>query len=271
MNDLLHLQATLTEALTYDMQTALALMCVWLDPLWIGAHDLDLIESEYDDPLYNALVVSRRCFPQVYVEAVEALHQNQTANQIEYIITTGIERAGIPVEHLETLCWGIPVPAYGIYLDDPEFHTDHPDTLPILECFGFDSETLNMPSHAYDIAYVIETSLQAQERESCTHAAVLLSWVFSTSANTVIGHTYEEILEYEPLQWIPDDVEFAIYMISEANDLLSQAMTAIQYLNDAPAARKQLHQNIQFVQAKGKITDVNAFVERHQLDWSAFA
>ena len=43
MNDLLRLQATLTEALTYDTQTVLALMCVWLDPLWIGAHDLELI------------------------------------------------------------------------------------------------------------------------------------------------------------------------------------------------------------------------------------
>ena len=128
-----------------------------------------------------------------------------------------------------------------------------------------------MPSHAYEIAYVIETSLQAQARESCRDAAVLLSWLFSSSANTIVMADYESLAEFEPLQWEIDDVEFAIHMISEANELLSQAMTAILYLNDTPAARKQLHQNIQFVQAKGKITDVNAFVERHQLDWSAFA
>ena len=270
MNDLLRLQATLTEALTHDPQTALALACVWLDPLWIGAHDLDLIENEYDDPLYNALVITRRCFPSVYAEAVEALHQNQTAQQIETIITDGIEQAGIPVEHLETLWWGIPVPAYGVMLDDPDFHTDHPDALPILECFGFDSETLDMPTNAYAVAEVIAESLQAEGRESCEDATVLLSFLFSFSQNSVISWDYETMCEIEPLQWIPEDVEFAIYMIAEANELLSQAMTAMQYLNETPAALSQLHQNIQFVQSKGKTRDVNAFIERHQLDWSAF-
>ena len=249
MNDLLRLQATLTEDLTHDPQTALALACVWLDPLWIGAHDLDLIENEYDDPLYNALVITRQCFPDVYAQAVEALHQNQTAQYIETIITNGIEQAGIPVEHLETLWWGIPVPAYGVVLDDPDFHSDHPDALPILECFGFDSETLDMPSRAYTVAEVIAESLQAEGRESCEDAAWLLRWLFSCSGSSPLDWDYEIMCEIEPLQWTPDDVEFAIYMIAEAHELLSQAMTAMQYLNDTSAALNQLHQNIQFVQA----------------------
>ena len=103
MNALLQTHMFLSQALSQDDLSALALLTVWLDPLWIGVsepNELDPNYQEYgdDDPKLQALLIARRCFPELYVEAISQLHQGCTALQLEETLCEGFTQAGIPLD-----------------------------------------------------------------------------------------------------------------------------------------------------------------------------
>ena len=49
MSELLQAHLFLSQALTQDNLTALALLTVWLDPLWIGVNDPNERDPAYQD------------------------------------------------------------------------------------------------------------------------------------------------------------------------------------------------------------------------------
>jgi hypothetical protein len=299
MSELLQAHLFLSQALTQDNLTALALLTVWLDPLWIGVSDPNELDPAYqdyaeqDDPKLQALLIARHCLPQVYVEAISHLHDGCTASELEDVLLAGFRRAGIPLDEagLEMIWWGIPMPAYGRNLEEEEFFSDFPQTIPLLRLFGFtitdeaESAFDNPPDMeaACDIAIVLHESLepyigQSECQRQVYHA---LGWLWSISGNSSIDMDYESMSEYEPLGWSKENIEFAHELIAEAESILTDAMAGLSYLENHPVALDLLAQHIKTIRKHYQpIAKKGAFVpndqlrqltQRLDLDWSALA
>src|SRR5690606_3714944 len=119
------------------------------------------------------------------------------------LICGAISERGIPLDSLEWIGYGIPMPAYGVVLDDPEFHTAHPDTKLVLECFGISPEVnpyhITVPDCAYTAGRFIGADLEKHEDERYRQVAWLMQWLFSCSGNSSIDYSYEEHCEFQPL------------------------------------------------------------------------
>ena len=55
---------------------------------------------------------------------------------------------------------------------------------------------------------------------------------------------FETMCEIEPLVWEADALDFAYVMIHEADDIMSDVISAIDWLNDEPAVMQALQDNI---------------------------
>jgi len=135
MNDLVVLQQALAHTINADPVLCLAHAVAWLDPLHGELKDIDMPESEHDTVLV-ALHILRRAFPEIYFDALQAIRQGASYQRLDHLICDAVQAQGIPLDNLEWIGWGIPLPAYGALLDDPDFYTTHPDVIPVLECFG---------------------------------------------------------------------------------------------------------------------------------------
>ncbi len=158
----------LNQAMQNDSLLCLAHAVCWLDPLWRG-YDEDF----YDDPdgfLSAALVVTRQSFPDLYVDAIDKLRQGATCVVVDQLICEGISNTGIPLDHLEQLPYGIPLPAYGVMLDDPEFYDDHKDALSVLALFGIEPlpnrYNINIPSCVYTAVEIIASDLEVRPEKA---------------------------------------------------------------------------------------------------------
>ena len=104
-------------------------------------------------------------------------------------ICEGISNTGIPLDHLEQLPYGIPLPAYGVMLDDPEFYDDHKDALPVLALFGIEPlpnrYNIDIPSCAYTAAQMIASDLEERPEEEYQQVAWFLRWLFSATGNSI--------------------------------------------------------------------------------------
>ena len=218
-SELLQTYQFLAAGLRLDPCLCLANAVAWLDPLW-GE------EVEYDeaDALYFGLHVVRRAFPDIYADAVEAMRHGATAIQLDQIICGGISAYGIPLENVEWLGWGIPLPGYGARLEDPDFYEQHPDVVPVLALFGIHPETderlVDVPAEAFAIAKVIADSLEAQADERWKQVGWLLRWLFSCSGNSSVDYDDEALSEFQPLAWDQEDIAFAIDIIEEADGIM---------------------------------------------------
>lgn len=261
MNDLQQTYTFLNQAMQSDSLLCLAQAVCWLDPLWRG-YDEDF----YHDPdgiLSMALIVTRQSFPDLYVDAVDKIRQGASYEMLDSLICEGISATGIPLDNLEYLPYGIPLPAYGVMLDDPEFYVDHPDALSVLACFGIEPlpERLNIdvPTCAYIAAEMIATDLAERSEEEYQQVAWLLRWLFSMSSNSIIDWHYEIMVEVEPLSWEVDDLEFAHVMIEEADEIMGKVIAGLSWLTSEPTVMQSLQDNIQriykAIQKKGKTDD----------------
>lgn len=195
MTDLFTLQTALAQAINADPVLRLAHTVAWLDPLWQEADDFDLPEGE-DDVLPAALHILRRAFPDIYFEALLAIRRNGTAGyaaiypMLDHLICDAVQQQGIPLENLEWIGYGIPLPAYGAVLDDPDFYTAHPDTIPVLECFGISPEpnpyTIVVPEVANKAAEIVADDLMQQADERWRQVAWLTRWLFSQTSNSCV-------------------------------------------------------------------------------------
>lgn len=204
---------------------------------------------DQDGTVTMALHVTRKVFPDIYVQAVEAIRRGASYAELDQLICAGITECGIPVDNLEWIGYGVPLPAYGVELDDPEFYTTHPDTLPVLACFGISPEPnpfrFGVPDCVYTAARIIADDLQEHTDERYQQIGWLLQWLFSCSGNSSIDFDYETLCECPPLSWGEDEVAFAIAIIQEAEDILSDAMAGLVFLNEHPTLLTTLQHNIQ--------------------------
>ena len=122
MNDLLVLQHALAHTINTDPVLCLAHAVAWLDPLHGDLDDMDMPESE-DDTVLVALHILRRAFPEIYFDALQAMRQGASYQRLDHLICEAVQAQGIPLDNLEWIGWGIPLPAYGALLDDPDFYT----------------------------------------------------------------------------------------------------------------------------------------------------
>lgn len=248
MTELLQTYALLASGLRDDPLLCLASTVVWLDPMWQDADEDWDVPHDEDGTLGIALMVTRKTFPDVYIEAIHAIRQGASYADLDRLICTAISARGIPLENLEWIGFGIPLPAYGTVLDDPEFYTAHPDTKPVLDCFGISPEPnpyhIDVPECAYTAGRFIAADLQSHGDERFRQIGWLMHWLFSSSGNSSVDYDYETMGEFQPLSWDKEDLAFAIEIIEEADGIMADALAGLAFLTSQPELMKALQHNV---------------------------
>ena len=141
------------------------------------------------------------------------------------------------------------MPAYGVMLDDPEFYTAHPDTIPVLACFGISPEPnpyhIDVPDFAYTAGRIIADDLQKHCDKRYQQVSWLMQWLFSCSGNSSIDFDYEAMCEFQTLSWDQEEVAFAITIIEEAEGIMADALEGLAFLNSQPDLLQALQHNVQ--------------------------
>lgn len=251
---LTQLNTLLNSAIRADPLLCLANAVCWLDPLWRS--DGDEVDG---DPLATGLLVARGAFPDVYAGAVERIRAGMPDREIDRYLCAEISKQGIPVDDLEALGYGIPLPAYGVRLDDPNFHEAHPDVLPILALFGAE-EDANEYDHSeavYKVGKLLHERLIAQDDPAWKQVGWALGWVFSCTGNSSVDYDWEDMSEFQPLSWEADNVAFAKELIEEAEAIMSDVAAGLTLLarSDVQAALRRNIQRVYRHLEKGKSDD----------------
>lgn len=268
MNDLFVLQTAHAGAMNTDSVLCLAHAAAWLDPLRGDPDDMDMPESE-DDTVFVALHILRRAFPEIYFDALQAIRHDSSYQQLDHLICEAVQAQGIPLENLEWIGWGIPLPAYGAVLDDPDFYTAHPDVIPLLECFGISPEpnpyNIVIPEVTYKVADRIADDLLEREDE-WQQVGWLLKWLTSGTGNSSCDHDHESLSEFQPLSWDTEDIAFAREIVEEADGIMADVHAGLEWINQHPAALEALAHNVRKIyQMKGKKH------ARYRFEWPCIA
>lgn len=190
MNNLLPSYTLLAAGLRADPQFCLASAVVWLDPMWQDADEDWDVPHDEDGTIGIALTVTRKAFPDIYSQAVEAIRQGASYTDIDRLICDGITERGIPLENLEWIGFGVPMPAYGVELNDSDFYTTHPEVIPILACFGISPEPnpyhMTIPDSVYTAGRYIATDLENHPDERYRQISWLMQWLWSSSGNSLL-------------------------------------------------------------------------------------
>ena len=304
MNDFFTTQHFLINQIQADPLLSLAYTVSTLDPLWNSADDLYAPEHE-TDALYIALHILRRPFPELYFDTLGAIQAGKPYDHIESMICQTMQSHGIPLDDLEWIGYSIPLPAYGVEWDHPDFTTSYPEALPLLACFGVTLETeytisdelratvqritetlaSDQDKHwqqvgwviqwlfsctgnssvlcgikntksseplgldeAYTIGRLIADDLENHADNRYQQVSWLLKWLFSSTNNSCVDWDEETMYSVEPLSWEPQDVAFAVEIIAEAETIMADAMSGLQWLLQRPQILLALWQNIAQVQ-----------------------
>ncbi|MCA0453955.1 MAG: hypothetical protein LCI00_08275 [Chloroflexi bacterium] len=238
----------LADVILDDPLLALANAVVWLDPLWEWSED-DV--SEEGDGVGIALSVTRSAFPDIYAGAVERIRSDSSYGELDDFISGEISKRGIPLDNLEFLGYGIPLNACGIELSDPEVYAVHPDLLPLVELFGIHPEQehyhVEIPQAAYAAGRVIADSLVKQSDKGLQQVGWALAWLFSCSGNSLVDFTDESLAEMQPLTWEADEVAFAIDLVAEADEVMTDVNAGLELLGSRPDVLTALSTNVKRV------------------------
>ncbi len=258
-NDFLDLPDFLAHHLHADPLFCLANTVVWLDPLWSA----DAEGEEFS----TALLTLRQMFPALYAQAIEMLRDGQSVSAVGKMICSELHRIGLPVDDLEYLAFGIPLPAYGVDLTELGFYDEHPELLPLLALFGIAPDTL-IPEQAYPIGQALGDALCNHADSRYQQVGWLLLWLFGWTGNSIMDLTYEFMAEYEMLAWTTEEVAFALDMIRQADELMAQVSAGQALLLNQPTLMNTLTQNIRRMEAalkKGQKHDTG------RLEWPPLA
>lgn len=267
-------QRALAIATNTDPVLCLAHATSWLDPLWRDDEDDWTMPQDEEGMLYIALRALRRAFPDIYFDALLAIRRGATYRRLDHLICDAVQKQGIPLEGIEWVGFGIPMPAYGAVLDDPDFYTSYPETLPVLACFGIDNVTspepdsrhIVVPDRAYRAADILAADLMKQDDEHWRQVAWLLRFLFSQTGNSSVDWDLEMMSSVQPLEWEAADIAFAREIIEEADGIMQDVATALDWISQRPALLETLRRNIhQIYQKKGK---QNA---RYRFEWPRVA
>ena len=263
INTYLAQASQINRVLVQDPQTLLALTVAWLDPLAIlKDHDVladeDLIDFHYaGDTIGEGLYVTRNCFPDIYARAISQVREGREIREVLDFIDDEIERqTNIPTSQYDTghaYAYGIPVPWYGFDMDDPDFRRHYKEEWHLIQLFGGEIEVdegnsimtpMNLPDNIGLIAYVLRWSL-FDYRHSPLHETLMnaIAYVFSCSGNSSVDYSHSVGCEFQPLQWTPEDVEFAQIICQEAEAIMSSAHVGLANAYD-PAIQRTLRKKI---------------------------
>jgi hypothetical protein len=247
MNDLLQIYNFLVGQMTSDPLLNLASAVVWLDPIWFEDDDPDDFDDE-QDIIGMALRVMRKAFPDIYIDAMESIRAGATYHEIDSLICAAMNEKGIPLDNLEFVGYGIPMDAYGVELECAEFYDEHPDLMPVLALFGVHPEpdryNVEVSETAYQAGRAIALSLDEHPDPRYRDLGFLMQWLWSYSGNTLISWSQEMLCEVPPLSWDGDDVDLAIEIIEEANEIIVSAERGIKFLQSQPDVMAALERNI---------------------------
>lgn len=248
MNPLMDAYAHLAHALAADPLLRLAATVATLDPFWAA-----LAEGEIDDetdPLTIALHVTRGAFPDIYAEVVERLRAGAGYAELDRVVCRAITARGIPLDDLEAMSWGVPLNAWGVDLEDPEFYAVHADLLPLLAPFGLtppeeDAYRVDVPAGVYPAGRAIAASLLEQTEPALRQVGWAFGWLFSCTGNSVCDLDDPSLAEIPPLSWSPDDIAFAIELIAEAEGIMRDVQAGLKHLTNHPKWLTTLSENIE--------------------------
>jgi hypothetical protein len=271
MNALLAAQQHLMQALHADLLYQLVLLTVTLDPLW----QLDIDDpADCDGETQFALLVARRAFPDVYVEAVLQQQSGVPETDLNRLICRGFSERGIPLEDIAWLGYGIPLVAGGLDLSDPELYTNT-DFAAVLSWFGVVAEAepyhVEVSAETYRVGRILADSLRQQPQLEWQNVGWLMAWLFSHTGNTLADVDEEQLYEHEPLTWEPADIELAVAMIAECQTIIEDAHTGLHWLLAHPAAGETLKANIRYVQQVVARNPNPRQVPRVKLTWANLA
>lgn len=271
MNPLVTMHQGMAVALTSDPLLLLASAVAAFDPFW-NVFDAD--DIDYDtEPLYVALQVTRNVFPDIYAEAIEALRRGATSLQMDHLICKSISAKGIPLDNLETIGWGVPLVGVGVDLDDPSFYVAYPEVLPILALFGIMLPdggycSLNVPEPIYRIGRMIAASLYEHPDPILRQVSWAIAWLFSCTGNSLVDCTDEMLSEFQPLSWSSEEIELAVELIKETDEVMRDVTAGLETLKASAELRTAIERNVTKLyrqhKKKGKGDG------RHiRLDWSS--
>ncbi|MAS35638.1 MAG: hypothetical protein CL610_16630 [Anaerolineaceae bacterium] len=243
-NPLLQTFAFLASGLQADTHLCLAATVAWLDPAWILDDDIEVDEDETSTLAY-AFFVLRKAFPNLYVQATEMLRTGRGYAEIDRLICAEMYQKGIPLDELTWLAYGIPMPAYGARLNDPDFYEGHDDLASIVHLFGIETEeSTDVPLNAYRAGRLVATSLMGQGDVHYQQVSYLLQWLFNCSGNSCVDMNDEDMAEMQPLSWDPVEIAFAQAIIQEADEIMEQALAGLEWLMMQPTVTLALQENV---------------------------
>lgn len=67
------------------------------------------------------------------------------------------------------------------------------------------------------------------------------------TGNTSVDYTWETMAEFQPLEWLPDHVEFARFIIQECDEIMDAALAGLAEFQTNNMLREALAHNIAIV------------------------
>jgi len=266
----LNVVGNLNLAVMDDPTALLALTVAWLDPLSVIEDLDDLVETDLADFYYSgddmgaALRVSRDCFPGIYAEAISQVRDGVSYQGVSGFISSEItDLTGIPIEDYDepaAYAYGIPMPFFGAEWTEEDFIESNPLLTQLALMLGasreqsYSCEFIEFSSKSYQIAHIVYASLWAHY-DNPVHRSIMWAIGHATSqtGNSSVDYTYEDGCEWQPLPWMPDEVDYASAIIREAETIMSESFDGLLLIQNTPHIRQTLID---------KIDEATAIVDR---------
>lgn len=249
-----------------DPILALARSAAWLDPLCLQQAAIeDLIEQDPEGLLSSVLEglkISRRAFPALYGESLIMLRESDNALACLKHMLDSLEKMGFDFADPEQMdgnpfAYGIPLPYYGIDpLGELDFEGDWAEVYEVYMLFGMEEESerygksWELPAIAYDHAFLLRGSLREliESHDCYKKLYYYLGWIFSQSGNSSVDASPEMGYQWQPLDWTPKEIEFAIDLIQQAHEIMDAAMEGEKVLMTNPWLWNALVKNLKEVE-----------------------
>jgi hypothetical protein len=256
-NAYLTLIGNLNLAVVDDPTALLALTVGWLDPLAILDDLDDLAETDLADFYYSeddmgaALRAARDCFPGIYAAVIGKIRVGANYQEASSFISAEITtQTGIPIDNYDepaAYAFGIPLPFYGAEWEQGDFIESNPELTDLALLLGATheqtrwGETIEFSNRAYQVAHILQNSL-GEHDDNPLHRSVMwaMAHCTSSSGNSSVDLPYDVGIEFQPLAWLPDEVDFASAIIREAEQILTEAQAGLQHIQTDAHIRQSL-------------------------------